>query len=75
MGKYSFAGPWTVLTGGSSLGEGAATNDQTFVPIGMPVPSWRTMMGTNIDGRSLVKRKNEALEPCGLLVLEWHTFI
>lgn len=66
MKKRSFTGPWTLLTGGSNLGEGAATMDQTYVPAGMTIPAWRTMMGTSVDGRFIVKRKQETRLPYGI---------
>jgi hypothetical protein len=66
MKERSFAGPWTLLTGGSSLGQGAATMDQTYVPAGMAIPAWRTMMGTSFDGRFVVKRKQQARLPHGI---------
>lgn len=66
MGKRSFTGPWTLVTGGSSLGEGSATMDQTYVPAGTQIPAWRTMMGTSVDGRFMVKRKQASRLPHGL---------
>lgn len=66
MKERSFAGPWTLPTGGSSLGQGAATMDQTYVPAGMAIPAWRTMMGTSFDGRFVVKRKQQARLPHGI---------
>lgn len=47
LGARSFVGPMTMVTPGAALGEGSATMDQTFVPPGMLVPSWRTLMGTS----------------------------
>lgn len=66
MGKRSFTEPWTLVTGGSSLGEGSATMDQTYVPAGTQIPAWRTMMGTSVDGRFMVKRKQASRLPHGL---------
>ena len=66
MKKRSFTGPWTLVTGGSTFGEGAATMDQTYVPAGTAVPEWRTLMGTSVDGRFVVKRKQQSRLPHGI---------
>ena len=66
LGERCFVGPFTCLTGGASLGEGSATMDQTYVPAGTRVPAWKTVMGTSIDCRFMVKRRQETKMPCGV---------
>ena len=75
MGRRSFTGPWTLVTGGSSLGEGSATMDQTYVPAGTCMHPWRTMMGTSVDGRFVVKRKKTSRLPHGIFPYAFTLFL
>ncbi|CAE8625301.1 unnamed protein product [Polarella glacialis] len=63
LGKDSFLGPSCIITGGSSLGQGSATMDMTYVPAGTDIKPGKTMMGTTLSGVMAKKKSEKKIEP------------